>query len=168
MLTRKNTVNGRIYGEDDTFLAFETGNEMNWGQIHFNDSNINIHPSQLNLNQSSNHPITSNSSQHPSPRNSTSFTLTHTRPAPADVSILPFKLRSKMVNWFRNLLNSSGRLRLQSWWNPWHPTFSSWMVVSQSSSNISITTLSLIQNLIFTLMILYLALVTRTLIKLGH
>jgi hypothetical protein len=29
LLTRKNTVNGRTYGRDDTFLAFETGNEMN-------------------------------------------------------------------------------------------------------------------------------------------
>lgn len=32
-LTRVNTVNGRVYGHDDTFLAFETGNEMNWSNV---------------------------------------------------------------------------------------------------------------------------------------
>ncbi|CAH7685921.1 glycoside hydrolase superfamily [Phakopsora pachyrhizi] len=35
LLTRKNTFNGRIYGEDDTIFAWETGNEMNWA----NDNN---------------------------------------------------------------------------------------------------------------------------------
>ncbi|MBW0502367.1 hypothetical protein O181_042082 [Austropuccinia psidii MF-1] len=30
-LNRINTVNGIRYGDDDTILAFETGNEMNWG-----------------------------------------------------------------------------------------------------------------------------------------
>ncbi|KAH9814816.1 family 5 glycoside hydrolase [Melampsora americana] len=33
LLTRVNTVNGRVYGRDDTFLAFETGNEMNWAEV---------------------------------------------------------------------------------------------------------------------------------------
>ncbi|KAG0144349.1 hypothetical protein CROQUDRAFT_47471 [Cronartium quercuum f. sp. fusiforme G11] len=40
-LTRKNTVNGRIYGSDDTFLAFETGNEMNWANITVNNAGNN-------------------------------------------------------------------------------------------------------------------------------
>ncbi|KAI7938937.1 hypothetical protein MJO28_014516 [Puccinia striiformis f. sp. tritici] len=30
-LNRVNTVNGIRYGDDDTILAFETGNELNWG-----------------------------------------------------------------------------------------------------------------------------------------
>lgn len=32
LLTRRNTFNGKIYGEDDTIFAWETGNEMNWGR----------------------------------------------------------------------------------------------------------------------------------------
>ncbi|KAG0144344.1 hypothetical protein CROQUDRAFT_95152 [Cronartium quercuum f. sp. fusiforme G11] len=74
MLTRKNTVNGRVYGEDDTFLAFETGNEMNWASINFkspvnitNSSRLISSPTLTNVN--------------------TSFTLTHTRPAPANWTI---------------------------------------------------------------------------------
>lgn len=57
-LTRKNTVNGRIYGSDDTFLAFETGNEMNWANITVNAANKNS--------------------------KTTNISLTHTRPAPAE------------------------------------------------------------------------------------
>lgn len=30
LLDRTNTVNGVRYGDDDTVLAFETGNELNW------------------------------------------------------------------------------------------------------------------------------------------
>ncbi|POW03430.1 hypothetical protein PSHT_11702 [Puccinia striiformis] len=32
-LNRVNTVNGIRYGDDDTILAFETGNELNWGRL---------------------------------------------------------------------------------------------------------------------------------------
>lgn len=40
-LNRQNTFNGRIYGLDDTFLALETGNEMNWAQIIFSNATQN-------------------------------------------------------------------------------------------------------------------------------
>lgn len=33
-LNRINTVNHRRYGDDDTILAIETGNEMNWGSLN--------------------------------------------------------------------------------------------------------------------------------------
>ncbi|MBW0488228.1 hypothetical protein O181_027943 [Austropuccinia psidii MF-1] len=45
LLTRKNTINGRIYGEDDTILAWETGNEMNWGR---NANTIHDRPAPAN------------------------------------------------------------------------------------------------------------------------
>lgn len=57
-LNRQNTVNGRIYGLDDTFLCFETGNEMNWTEIINNSTT-----------------------------NATSFELRHLRPAPANWTI---------------------------------------------------------------------------------
>jgi hypothetical protein len=31
LLTRRNTVNGRVYGHDDAVLAWQTGNELNYG-----------------------------------------------------------------------------------------------------------------------------------------
>ncbi|EGG11181.1 uncharacterized protein MELLADRAFT_102780 [Melampsora larici-populina 98AG31] len=37
-LNQQNTVNGRIYGLDDTFLCFETGNKMDWTELIFNDN----------------------------------------------------------------------------------------------------------------------------------
>ncbi|EGG04506.1 family 5 glycoside hydrolase [Melampsora larici-populina 98AG31] len=58
-LNRQNTVNGRIYGLDDTFLCFETGNEMNWTELIFRNSTTN----------------------------STSVELRHLRPAPANWTI---------------------------------------------------------------------------------
>ncbi|EGG04428.1 family 5 glycoside hydrolase [Melampsora larici-populina 98AG31] len=70
-LTRKNTVNGRIYGQDDTFLAIETGNEMNWSLIQFNATNI-TDPSD---------PLTSDPK---APPPLPAFTMSHNRSAPAE------------------------------------------------------------------------------------
>lgn len=82
LLTRVNTVNGRVYGKDDTFLAFETGNEMNWAEVivtsnssHETTNGTTTGAANATATGATNAPINTN------------VTFNHTRPAPAEWTI---------------------------------------------------------------------------------
>ncbi|EGG07438.1 family 5 glycoside hydrolase [Melampsora larici-populina 98AG31] len=79
LLTRVNTVNGRLYGRDDTFLAFETGNEMNWAEVFVTSNSTN---GTTNGNSTG----AVNATDANATINGT-VTFNHTRPAPAEWTI---------------------------------------------------------------------------------
>uniref|UniRef100_A0A0S1MKE3 mannan endo-1,4-beta-mannosidase n=1 Tax=Phakopsora pachyrhizi TaxID=170000 RepID=A0A0S1MKE3_PHAPC len=72
-LERRNTINGKIYGHDDTFLAFETGNELNWTEFFDANTNQTIVPSIENQVLSVNSTL--------------NFTMNHIRPAPGEWTV---------------------------------------------------------------------------------
>ncbi|KAI8446497.1 family 5 glycoside hydrolase [Phakopsora pachyrhizi] len=95
VLNRKNTKNGRVYGSDDTFLAFETGNELNWASytpISVNDNStiINTNNDNSKIRDTSSNKDDGNDNG-PEPESDTvnfiTYKISHSRPAPSNWTI---------------------------------------------------------------------------------
>ncbi|KAH9813336.1 family 5 glycoside hydrolase [Melampsora americana] len=90
-LTRRNTVNGRIYGQDDTFLAIETGNELNWSLVEFNATTNGTTTNGTTTNGTTATTATTATTlttpDPTAPPPLPAFTMSHNRSAPADWTI---------------------------------------------------------------------------------